>query len=246
MAAKSRAVAALTLTACAWAAATEPAWLEQFSSLPPQGQLAAYRLMAEWDALATATAAYDAAGQDRLLLAELAVQKQRLLLGLLPNLDAATIEPAQLQSRALGALAKQLAGRPAAQPSQLARALTLVNIAWFAGCVLLVAAIVALAGAYLAALVMLIPLPVWEAVGYAASLWVLHAAMHSAPGTASYVGLTGLLMMTATIGGSLALHLAKHIKNSETAAAMLMGGFSLLYALVAVRLQAGLLHFLPG
>jgi hypothetical protein len=199
--------------------------------------------MAEWQALAAAAAAAEAAAQDRLPLVELAAQKQQLLRGLLPDLDAAASESAEVQTQAHAALAAQLAGTasiPTPPPSRLSRALTLVNIAWFVGCVLLVAAVVSLAGVYLAALVMLIPLLAWEAIGYAASLWVLHAAMHSAPGTAPYVGLTGLLMLTATVGGSLALHLAERIKNSETAAATLMGGFALLYGLVAVRLQARL------
>jgi hypothetical protein len=105
--------------------------------------------------------------------------------------------------------------------------------------VLLVLAAASLVGTYLAALVMLIPLLAWEVIGYAASLWVLHAATAAAPAKAAYIGLTGLLMLTACIAGSIFMHLKERFKGSEPGAATLMGFFALLYGLVAARLQVG-------
>jgi hypothetical protein len=105
--------------------------------------------------------------------------------------------------------------------------------------VLLVLGLGSLVGTYVAALLFLIPLLAWEAIGHAASLYVIHAATKASPAAAPYVGLTGLLMLTACIGGSIFLHLERWFKGNEPAAAALMGGFTLLWGAVAVRLQVG-------
>jgi hypothetical protein len=67
----------------------------------------------------------------------------------------------------------------------------------FVGCVLPVPGLGSLFDTYVAALLFLIPLLAWEAIGHAASLYVIHAATKASPAAAPYVGLTGLLTLTA-------------------------------------------------
>lgn len=123
----------------------------------------------------------------------------------------------------------------------MCRALTLVNIAWFLACCLVVLGVVSLVGRYLAALVLLVPLPVWEAAGYLTSIAIVHRATLASPAAAPYVALTGLLAFSACMGSSCGLHLADRIKNSELAASLMLGICTLVWGLVAVRLQAPLL-----
>ncbi|KAI3436395.1 hypothetical protein D9Q98_005812 [Chlorella vulgaris] len=201
--------------------------------LPPR-RVQAYRRFVEWQAIAAA----QHSGEQ---LPELARLKQQLLHELLPELtdtDSSEAAIGELQSLADAALSAAVSHK--APPGRLARALTLMNIAWFVGCVLLVLGLGSLVGTYVAALLFLIPLLAWEAIGHAASLYVIHAATKASPAAAPYVGLTGLLMLTACIGGSIFLHLERWFKSNEPAAA-LMGGFTLLWGAIAVRLQAPLL-----
>lgn len=117
-----------------------------------------------------------------------------------------------------------------------------VNIAWFCGALLIAVAAAALLGAYAAALVMLVPLPAWEAAGYLLSIWVLRAATRAVPSAAPYLALTGLMLLTACMGSSIALHdLARRFEaHKEAATSALLALLSSLYGAAAVRLQVGL------
>lgn len=116
-----------------------------------------------------------------------------------------------------------------------------MNICWFFGAVLVATAATTLFGAYAAALVMLVPLPCWEAGGYALSAWLLRRSTTAAPGAAPYVALTGLLAFSACAAGSIALHdLARRLRGSkEAAASALLAFMAALYGAMAVRLQVG-------
>lgn len=108
------------------------------------------------------------------------------------------------------------------------------------GCLLIVVALLALVGIYLAALVAAIPLPAWEALGYAAAAaLVRHAAATAAtaPAAAPYVALTGLLLASATGGATASLHLRRWFWDSEPAVAAYCGLNAACYAAAAVRLQ---------
>lgn len=146
------------------------------------------------------------------------------------------------------------APRPLLRPAPPPPAHTQVNIAWFVGCVLVATAAISLVGTYAVALAMLVPLPAWEAAAYTLSLWVLRRATAGAGGIAAgtadgtatgaavarqYVALTGLLLFTATVGGSVALHgVARRFEHcKERAASALLALFALLYGAAAVRLQ---------
>lgn len=209
--------------------AKDDSFVQQFRSLPPADRVAAFGLLTELHALQQVVDEAGAAGAAATRLQQLQQQLHQLL----PMLQGSASGLAALQQQASARLAADLA--PPA-PSRVARALTLVNIGWFVGIVLVVLALFSLVGIYLAALLMLVPKEVYEGLGYLLSLWVLHKATLCAPQTAPYVGLTGLLLFTACVSGTVALHL-RHWFNNKSAPTILMGLFTLLYGAAAIRLQ---------
>lgn len=205
--------------------------------------------------------------------------RQRLA-ALLPHLPPFPASPGELQALQQAAaqdLAADLAsdsGMAGRVRSKLARTLTLVNIAWFIGCILVVTAVrrhrggykegrvrglaqlvssfhseavsgtvpppslgarppkgrhpscaaqqqsvaphpslplcpqtqcatqgTSLFGLYAAALLALIPLPAYEAAGYAASLAILKRAAAARPSTAPHIALTGRQVLTRFVTG---------------------------------------------
>eukprot|EP00887_Chlorella_sp_A99_P006046 scaffold22.g6046.t1 len=235
------------------------AYAQSVKALSPNARVAALELLAEWGALRRAAEAARARGgvagaaavQALVDHAEARLQQVPALATLvaeqhyaagLPGGDAAGgVGLAHMVQRGLAAgLAADLAPRSRVA-SRLARALTLVNVAWFVGCVMVTVAGVALFGAHLAALVILVPLPAWEAAGYMASLWLLHRATLCRKSAAPYVALTGLFLFTACAAGTLWLHVPRQLRENERTATALLWFFAAVYGAVAVRLQAMLL-----
>lgn len=156
-------------------------------SLPPPQRVAAF---ADLSALAAAArAALLDATPDPQATPEAARKRLAALLPHLPPTDSR--EFAALQQAAAADLAADLSSSAGRVRSRLTRALTLVNIAWFIGCLLVVSAATSLFGLYAAALLALIPLPAYEAAGYAASFAILQRATAARPSTAPYIALTG-------------------------------------------------------
>lgn len=115
---------------------------------------------------------------------------------------------------------------------------------WFVGCLLIVVALLALVGIYLAAIVIAIPLPVWEAAAYAAAAALLRQAVTASPAaTAPFVALTGLLLLSATVCASASLHLRRYFWESEAAVTAYCALNAAAYAAVAARLQVGCRHW---
>ncbi|GAB4817130.1 hypothetical protein N2152v2_004176 [Parachlorella kessleri] len=224
-------------------------WLQQFTDLTPKGKLDAFELLTAYSSLVQMAEAspQDAAAQSAIqLLAVQQKQTQRQLYALLPALEGASLDGAAstaLKEQAAEVLLDQLATTPPNQqrkPARLAWALVLVNTAWFCGCILLVLAALALVGRYLAVLMVLVPLPAWEVIGYTASGLVLRAALvQSSQSTAPYVALTGLLLLSGCMGGTIALHGLKDrvLARPEP----VLGVLAALFGAVAIRLQATLL-----
>ena len=96
--------------------------------------------------------------------------------------------------------------------------------------------------AYVAAVFYLIPLLVWEAAGWGACLLLLRHATTVSPAAAPYVGLLGLLGLTACAGGSAALHLSQALKDSERLQAALLAAITAVWGTAAVRLQVRRTH----
>lgn len=218
----------------------QPALLpEALRSLPAPQRVSAFAQLSTLAALS--------ASQDAKAAAE-GEARQRLA-ALLPHLPPFPASPGELQALQQAAaqdLAADLAsdsGMAGRVRSKLARTLTLVNIAWFIGCILVVTAGTSLFGLYAAALLALIPLPAYEAAGYAASLAILKRAAAARPSTAPHIALTGLLLFTASACGSIALHqLHERFRGHKDAAlSTLLACFAALYGAAAVRLQAPLL-----
>jgi hypothetical protein len=216
----------------------QPAPIPQvLRALPPPQRVAAFSELSALAVLSTA---------DAHAAAEAARRRLAALLPHLPPVQGGPAELRALQQAAAQDLTIDLAssgGVAARVRSRLARTLTLVNIAWFVGCVLVVTAVTSLFGLYAAALLALIPLPVYEAAGYAASLAILKRSTTARPSAAPYIALTGLLLFTASACGSIALHqLHERFRPYKDAAlSALLTGFALLYGAAAVRLQAPLL-----
>ena len=146
--------------------------LKQFRELEPEDRVKAFQALAELRSLRHVAEQVQLGSAEAPTVGSLIRDAQHRLLILLPQLNGSDVDILdQLQQHAVAALAAGLAPRG---PSRLSRALTLVNVIWFCGCLLLLAAAVSLAGIYVAALAMQVPLAAWEALGYAASLWVVH------------------------------------------------------------------------
>ncbi|KAL4430647.1 hypothetical protein ABPG75_005903 [Micractinium tetrahymenae] len=148
----------------------------------------------------------------------------------------------ELQAAARAELAARLAAAAQRPGSRLRRLLTLTNIAWFLGTLLIAVALLSLFGIYVVALLTLIPLEAWEALGFLTASGLLHHALtRSAPAAAPHVALLALLLFTGCAAGTASRHLPSFRWRNQRAMAAFCALNAALYAGAAVRLQATVL-----